>query len=125
MLSWQNKLVALWVFSILNFIAVLLIPGSMEAIVSQVGDATGMLVTLYFFVTCVMIWITLVLSPNAIRWPTIVVGAYFAFVKIQWIISAITADLEPALFLNEVWGLLVALMIMWFGWKTPAAEKTD
>lgn len=120
--AWTNKVIALWLFSILNFIAVLLLPASFAAVANEVGDSLEPLIVFYFFLTCVMIWLTLVLTPAVSRWFIMLVGVFFAFVKIQWIVYAATHDSATAMLFNELWGLLVALMLVWYGWKSPERE---
>jgi len=119
---WKSKLVALWILQILNFIAVLVIPASMAEIVEEVGAALGPLIAFYFFLTSLMIWLTVFTRPKITRWPTIVVGVFFSFVKVQWIVNALSGVIVIELFLTEIWGFLVALMIIWLGWKAPESE---
>lgn len=121
-LTWKIKVTVLWLFSILNLTAVLLIPGSMELIVAQMGDATGLVISVYYFLTCLMIWLTVVLEPRKSRWPIIVIAAYYAFVKIMWIITAVSGEIIVNLFVTETWGLVVALATIWYGWKIPAKD---
>lgn len=116
---WQNKLIVLWILQVLNFIAVLLIPESMAMVVEEVGDAIGPLIAFYLFLTCLMMWLTISLRPALIRWPIMLVGVCYALVKVQWIINALTGDMVIALFFNEIWGLVAAVMIVWYGWKIP------
>jgi hypothetical protein len=122
---WKNKVVALWIFSILNFIAVLLLPGSIELIIEQMGDIVGLVISFYFSLTCLMIWLTVSLKPTQSRWPIILVGVFFSFVKIQWIISAISGELILDLFIAEIWGLIVTIMIIWYGWKIPEMQPSE
>jgi len=122
---WQNKLIVLWILQILNLIAVLVIPDSMALVVAEVGDGIGPLIAFYFFLTCLMMWLTISLRPALTRWPIMLVGAFYAFVKVQWIINALTGDMVIALFFNEVWGLVAAVMIVWYGWKIPEPIAED
>jgi hypothetical protein len=127
LMAWQNKLIALWVFSVLNLIAIGISPEFAGLVLAQLaassetGEATlGGPITGYFFLTCLMIWLTLVLKPDLSRWPIMLVGAFFTFVKVSWIVTLLTGDLVLSLLFNEIWGLVVALMIIWYGWKIPA-----
>lgn len=119
---WKSKLVALWILQILNFIAVLIIPSSMAEIIEEVGEAIEPLIAFYFFLTALMIWLTVFAKPKISRWPVIVIGAFYSFVKVQWIVNALSGGIVIELFLTEVWGLAAALMIIWLGWKAPESE---
>ncbi len=119
---WKSKLVALWILQILNFIAVLIIPSSMAEIIEEVGEAIEPLIAFYFFLTALMIWLTVSAKPKISRWPVIVIGAFYSFVKVQWIVNALSGEIVIELFLTEVWGLAAALMIIWLGWKAPESE---
>jgi len=120
-LNWKSKLVVLWILQILNFIAVLIIPESIELIVEEVGPALGPLIAFYFFLTSLMMWLTVAVKPSISRWPIIVVGVFYAFVKVQWIVNALTGDIVIGLFLTELWGFVAAAMLVWYGWKAPRA----
>lgn len=122
---WQTKLVVLWVLQILNFIAVLVIPESMATIVAEVGEALGPLIAFYFFLTALMMWLTVSLKAKISRWPIMLVGVFYAFVKVQWIISALTGDIVFALFLTELWGFVAAVMIIWYGYRIPEPHQED
>jgi hypothetical protein len=122
---WKSKLVALWILQILNFIAVLIIPSSMTKIIEEVGEAIEPLIAFYFFLTALMIWLTVFAKPNVARWPVIVVGVFYSFVKVQWIVNALSGEIVIELFLTEVWGLVAALMIIWLGWNSPKSAATQ
>jgi hypothetical protein len=116
---WKNKLVILWILQILNFLAVLVIPESLAAIVEEVGEAIGPLIAFYFFLTCLMMVLAIFTRPTLSRWPMILVGVFYSLVKIQWITNSLTGDMVLELFLTELWGFVAAAMIIWYGWKIP------
>jgi hypothetical protein len=118
-LIWKNKLLVLWILQMLNFVAVLVIPESFAAIVEEVGEAVGPLIAFYFFLTGLMMWLTVFTRPKVSRWPAVLVGVLYSFVKIQWIVNALTGVLIVELFLTETWGLVTAVMIIWYAWKIP------
>lgn len=122
---WKNKIALLWIFQVLNFIAVLTIPESLAVIVEEVGEALGLLIAFYFFLSCLMMFLAVFTKPSLSRWPTLVVGIFFAFVKIQWIINALTGDMVVAQFFTEIWGLIAAAMIVWYAWKVPEPQNRD
>lgn len=120
--KWKIKLLVLWIFQILNFIAVLVIPYSFSIISAEIGEGTGALIVFYFFLTCLMMWLTIILKPAFSRWPIIVVAVFYAFVKIQWLIQGVTGGYAVEFVFNEAWGLFTALLLIWYGWKIPKAE---
>ena len=117
--AWKLKLTALWCFQLFNFIAVLLIPSSAAEVKAQLGDALGGLIAFYFFLSCLLLWLTLVVKPSIARWGIMVIGAFFAFVKVQWLIQCFTKGYPAEFCFNESWGLVAALMLVWYGWKAP------
>ena len=119
---WKNKIVILWIFQILNFIAVLIIPYSFAIISEEIGAGTGALITFYIFLTCLMIWLTVILKPAISRWPIILVGIFYSSVKVQWIIQGLAGEYAIEFILNEIWGLIAAALLIWYGWKIPKAE---
>jgi hypothetical protein len=121
-MPWKTRLVVLWVLQILNFIAVLLIPESLATIVEEVGAALGPLIAFYFFLSGLMLWLTVFARPSVSRWPTMLVGVFYAFVKLQWTVDSLTGDMVVELFLTELWGLVAALLIVWYGWKSPKQD---
>jgi hypothetical protein len=50
------------------------------------------------------------------------VGVFYAFVKLQWTVDSLTGDMVVELFLTELWGLVAALLIVWYGWKSPKQD---
>lgn len=122
---WKNRLLVLWIFQILNFLAVLVIPESFAAIAEEVGEAIGPLIAFYFFLSCLMMWLAVFTKPAISRWPSMLVGIFYAFVKIQWIVNSLTGDMVIALFLTEIWGLVAALMIVWYAWKVPRPKSGE
>lgn len=122
-IRWKNRLLVLWILQVLNFLAVLVIPESFAAVAEEIGESLGLLIAFYIFMTSLMMWLTVFTSPKLSRWPSIVVGVLYAFVKVQWIFNGLTGEIIPAQFFNEIWGLIAALMIVWCAWKLP--EQTS
>lgn len=120
---WKIKLVVLWILQIVNFIAVLVIPYSFAIVSEEIGGGIGALIVFYLFLTCLMMWLTVILKPTISRWPVILVGVFYAFVKVQWIVQGLAGEYAFAFIFNEVWGLLAAALIIWYGWKIPQAES--
>jgi hypothetical protein len=121
--TWQHQVSALWIFQILNFIAILVVPYSFSIVSAEFGDGLGALIVFYFFLTCLMIWLTLVLKPEISRWPTMLVGVFYSFVKVQWLIQGVSNGYAFEFIFNEAWGLLAALLLVWYGWKVPKGQS--
>lgn len=121
-LAWKIKLLVLWIFQVLNFLAILVVPYSFSIISAEIGEGTGGLITFYIFFTCLMMWLTLVLKPSVNRWPTILVAAFYAFVKVQWIIQGLVGGYAVEFVFNEIWGLVAAIALIWYGWRVPAMD---
>lgn len=121
--AWKVKLLVLWIFQILNFIAILVIPYSFTIVSAEIGEGIGALIVFYFFLTCLMMWLTVILNPAYSRWPIILVGAFYAFVKVQWLIQGLANGYAFEFVFNEAWGLIAAVLLIWYGWKIPKAES--
>jgi hypothetical protein len=121
-LNWKNRLAVLWILQALNFIAVLVMPDAMAAVVAEMGDIIGLVIAIYFVILALMLWLAVFTKPKVSRWPMLVVGALFGFVKIQWIISALTGEMIAGLLINEVWGFAVAVLTVWYAWKAPKPQ---
>lgn len=122
---WKCKLVVLWILQVLNFLTILVIPYSYSIVSTEIGAGMGALITFYIFLTGLMMWLALVLTPAANRWPTIVVAVFYAFVKAQWIVQALAGGYAFEFIFNEVWGLLAAIALVWYGWKIPAKSSAN
>ncbi|HTR01284.1 MAG TPA: hypothetical protein VMH83_14895 [Candidatus Acidoferrum sp.] len=119
--AWKLKLSVLWCFQLFNFIAVLLIPASVDEVKAQLGNMLGGLIVFYFVLTCLMMWLTLAVKPSVIRWGIMLIGVFYAYVKVQWLIQCLTKGFAMEFTINELWGLVAALMLVWHGWKAPKA----
>ena len=122
---WKIKVLVLWILQILNFVTVLLIPSSFSIVSAQIGEGTGALITFYIFLTCLMMWLTVILTPPASRWPIIFVAAFYALVKVQWIIQGVAGGYVIEFTFNEIWGLVAALGLIWYGWTVPKAQLSE
>ena len=81
-LVWKNKMAALWLLQIVNFVVVLVNPESLASTAAEVGNALGPLICIYFFVFALMIWLCVFCKPSASRWPMMVFGALISLVKV-------------------------------------------
>ena len=120
--NWKIKLVALWIFQILNFTAFILMADSIATPPSAASEYASASIAFYFFLTSLLIWLTLTLSPSVSRWFCIVLGAFFVLVKGYWLVTSLTGHYSNPLLFTEIWGFLAALLIVWYGWKYPRLE---
>ena len=117
-LETKAKVALLWLLQTVNYAAYILI-GFVEAGgVVTTGSADGLLIAIFFFVPCLMAWVSVV-APAASRWPNLVIGGLFVLLKLAATLGLV-APLTPAVFFNELWGLIAAGMLVWYAWKLPA-----
>ena len=123
LLRWKAKISVLWIIQAVAFAAVLflyLIEGQLETVV---GEGDRFLVTVFFFIPCIMAWFALVLKDSANRWISFVVGILYAVIKLLTSISAIFTEGTSSVWIfNEIWGFLAAALIIWYAWKMPKQE---
>lgn len=119
MLEWKTQVAVLWILQTVNYVAYILInlfENEPFGVIVQRSDAP--IIAIFFFIPCLMAWASLV-SPPLSRWPNIVLGALFALLKLAGALG-IMAPLTPAVFINELWGLVAAGLVIWQAWRLPA-----
>lgn len=95
-------------------------PGSIEEIVS--GEVSGIEITqgfllaisVYIALASAMVFLTLVLSPNAARWTNIVLGVLY----IVSIVAAAMGESAYYLFLSAA-EIVALIFIVWYAWTWP------
>ena len=120
-LEWKTKLAVLWLLQTVNYAAYILI-SLVESQQAEAGTETnGLIVAIFFFIPCLMAWLTLV-RPNSSRWPNIVLGGLFVLLKLAATLGLV-APLTPGVFLNELWGLIAAGLVVWYAWQSKTASE--
>jgi Family of unknown function (DUF6326) len=118
------KIAALWIAMLLLFaygdIFGFFAPGNIEEIVS--GEVSGIEITqgfllaisAYIAIASAMVFLTLVLSPNAARWTNIVLGVLF----IASIVAAAIGESAYYLFLSAA-EIVALILIVRYAWTWP------
>ena len=117
---WKVKIVTLWVFQGIDYIAYMLIAfvetGLLGMIKPDNGDGTG--IAIIFFTIFILIWLTLVTKPAISRWPNIVFGLLLFILKLL-AITGVLVKLSPGIIIVELLGAILAAFVIWYGWKIP------
>jgi len=126
-LKWKIKLSALWVILGLNYVSYhflsLIGSGEVEKTPIQVSDETiGYIVTIFYLVHCIMIWLSLVLKDSANRLTNIVLGVLFTAIKAFALVYNLLNSGSPSLSFNILWGFVAAALVVWYAWKWPKQE---
>jgi hypothetical protein len=119
----KTTVAVLWILQVLNYVTLIILTqvetGNFGTL--QSGDnAAPMAVVLA--IPCILAWATLALPQSVSRWPNIVFALFFAAIKIGALAQQASVDMSVALYINEVWGLLAALLVAWYAWKMPKAS---
>ena len=126
LLRWKAKMSILWIIQAVAFASVIFL-GLLGSKVIQVmeppfTERLRWLVTIFFFIPCIMAWLSVILQGAAIRWLSLVFGILFAYIKLRTSLGSLSQGEMSALLFNEVWGFLAALLIIWHAWKQPKQE---
>jgi hypothetical protein len=126
LLRWKAKMSILWIIQAVAFASVIFL-GLLGSKVIQVmeppfTERLRWLVTIFFFIPCIMAWLSVILRGAVIRWLSLVFGILFAYIKLRTSLGSLSQGEMSALLFNEVWGFLAALLIIWHAWKQPKQE---
>ena len=114
----KTMIAVLWLLQIANYIAYILISlFETEPFGAVVEPGSGPVIAVFFFIPCLMAWLTLV-SLRISRWPNIVLGALFAALKLA-AVSGLVTEISAANRFNELWAFLAAALLVWYAWKQP------
>ena len=112
--GWKLRLVILWLLQIIDYfiyIQFLLSSGETNTEV----NATGAII---FLIMCIMVWLSFVIKPSISRWLSIIFAVQLVILKTIGTVLGLTSS-RPGIFVTEAWGLLAALLIIWYGIKIP------
>ena len=120
----KTMISVLWLLQVANYVSYILIGlFEMEPFGSAVEPGSGPVIAIFFFVPCLMAWLTLA-SARISRWPNIVLGALFATLKLAAVLGLV-AEISAASVFNELWAFLAASLIVWYAWKQPAETEAE
>ena len=75
-----------------------------------------------FWIPWIMAWAAMSLKISINRWANIILGLFGAIILSTGIITDTGKSLSP-LFLNSIFGVILHLLITWYGWKLPKDEN--
>jgi hypothetical protein len=126
LLRWKAKMSILWIIQAVAFASVIFLAllGSkvIQVMEPPFTERVRWLVTVFFFIPCIMAWLSVILQGAAIRWLSLVFGILFAYIKLSTSLGSLSQGEMSALLFNEVCGFLAALLIIWHAWKQPKQE---
>jgi hypothetical protein len=137
LLRWKTRIAVLWIIQAVAFAATLLLAllgseATRQILQNQFHDIARVEVSVFFFIPCLMAWLCLALRDSANRWLSFVLGIVFAVLKLLSLsgvlagegrpIASIAKSASAAIWFNELWGLLAAILIIWYAWKWPKQE---
>jgi hypothetical protein len=128
LLRWKTRLAVLWIIQAVAFAAVHLMDpkvwSGVKGTLLEVPalEQTRMLISIFFFIPCIMAWFSMTLKDSANRWLSFVLGILYALLKLVSFISALTGGGSTSTIFNESWGSLAAILIVWYAWKMPKQE---
>ena len=130
LLRCRTRLAVLWLIKAFLSIAFFLLsffePGVLADLVS--GKASGTEITtglkisagIALWIPWIMAWAAMTLKVSINRWANIILGLLGAVILSAGIINA--DKYSPSLLINSIMGVILHLLIAWYGWKLPNAE---
>ena len=126
-MSWNAKLSVLWLVQAINPIGI--------AMISQIGDAelkafngdnASVALALGVSICCLMTWAYAAFPARLVRWPSMVLGTLSSLYKLAALIlpvlGLVPGSLYPAWVINELTGLFLGLLIVWYAYKGPKPD---
>jgi hypothetical protein len=80
-----------------------------------------LLLAVYFLLFAVLIWLAFALEPAIGRWIHIVFGALTVLLKAGYVVQSLSGADSIGFLINESWGLIAAVLIIWVAWRLPKA----
>jgi len=80
------------------------------------------LVSVYFLLFALLIWLTFVLKAGLGRWMHMVFGSLTVLLKGSYVVQSLAGAESIGFLLNETWGLLAAALLVWVAWRMPRVE---
>jgi hypothetical protein len=123
---WKTRIAVLWIVQVVSYAAELFLnvidPKWITARQSTSTQITDLGISFFFFVPCLMAWLTLTLNETANRWTNRAYGTLNALLLVAILISSYAGGASPALRFNGTWSCAVALLTVWYAWKWPKRE---
>ena len=131
LLRCRTRLAVLWIIKAFLTISFFLLsffePGVLEGLVP--GKYYGAIITagmkiqagIAFWIPWIMAWAAMTLKVSINRWTNIILGLFGAIILSTGIFQ--DADKSSyAILINSILGVILHLLIAWYGWKLPKDE---
>lgn len=123
-LAWRTQIAALWALQVINFVSIIFISYFETGLIADMTPETsGILITVYFFVFALLIWLAFALRPAIGRWVHIVFGVLTVLLKASYIVQSLMGVYSVSFLINEAWGAVAAVILIWVAWRLPQAES--
>ena len=131
LLRCRTRLAVLWIIkaflTIAFFILLMFEPGFLEGLMSgkyagvEITTGIKILIGIFFWIPWIMAWAAMTLKVSINRWANIIIGLFGAITLLIGIFQ--DADKNSyALLVNSILGVILHLLIAWYGWKLPKED---
>ena len=122
---WKSKLALLWIVLTVNYTALLFVEAANGVFALPTNESTSQyVISIYYFIPCLMAWLSLVLKPSISRWPNIVIALLFFILTLSGA-AGLLAPSSPGMTINESIATVLAASIIWYGWKMPTTDGDE
>jgi len=137
LLQWKTRMAVLWIIQTIAFAALLLeallgTASTKKIMETQFHAIPRFEVAVFFFLPCLMAWFCLTSKGSISRRLSLFFGVLLTLLKlVAWSgilagegrpLASITRDASADIWFTEVWGLIAAVLIIWYAWKLPKQE---
>jgi hypothetical protein len=129
--DWKIKISVLWLFTVVAFLAYMILslmePNMLSDIMAgevegmQIGPELILVFAISAWVPLIMSFLSLTLKDSINRWTNIIVGAVFAALWCVDVVEAV-AKLSAWAMLMTLSGVGALVLIVWYAWKSK--QKT-
>lgn len=81
-------------------------------------------VSVFTFIACATAWTALGIRRSISRWICMIVAALFSFIKAASVWESVAGEVVVSFLVNQSWGLVGALLIIWYAWKWPHERES-
>lgn len=118
----KTTLSVLWIALVVNHIAFIFLTIIKSGDLSTLPERATYTLTIWFFIPCIMAWLSLILKDSVNRWTNLTLGTIFAIVKVLVLSVHLIEEGLSGIAINALWGLLAAALVVWYAWKWPKQE---
>jgi hypothetical protein len=121
--SWRIQIATLWLVQVINFVSVIFISYFETRLVAGYEpESAGVLLSAYFLLFSLLIWLAFVLKAAIAKWVHIIFGALTVLLKGGYVAQGLEGTESVGFLLNEIWGLVAAALLVWVAWRLPRVE---